>query len=76
MTIRQYPEVGEEVRLNFEDGDSIPILLDHMLGAARLFQCRNPEGEVGIVAFQPDGSWWIVRDFVAPEGEEPWQQTG
>jgi hypothetical protein len=41
-----------------------------MLGAARLFQCRNPEGEVGIVAFQPDGSWWIVRDFEPPQGEE------
>lgn len=74
MSVQNVPLVGSEVELPYSDGTpTVHVTCFHSFGAARLMAVRDADGDQGVVAFQPDGSWWWVREI---EKREPWQSDG
>lgn len=70
----KWPEVGTEFILDSNDEEEEPVegTVLELLGAARLFKIRIAETRaVGVIALQPSGSWWWVRE---PEEREPWEK--
>jgi hypothetical protein len=69
------PAVGDVVDLPYEDGtptDTVDIVESY--GVARLMLVYDAASDsYGVVAFQPDKSWWWVR---ALERREPWVSDG
>lgn len=72
--ILRVPRVGSVVDLPYNDGtptDTVEVF--ESFGVARLCAVETEDGAQGVVAFQPDGSWWWVR---TPERKEPWEGDG
>lgn len=59
----QYPVEGSVVELKSPDGSAFDVAIHKYIGAARLCWVVNELSETGILALQPDGSWYIVKDF-------------
>lgn len=68
----KWPEVGSEFVLDSNEDSEEPVegRVIELLGAARLYKIRVAGCRAeGIIALQPSGSWWWVRE---PEEPEPW----
>lgn len=69
--MNEIPTVGETIRLlpaGATEGPTVRITASH--GDAVLLAVVDDDGQAGIVAFQPTGRWWWVREI---EPREPWQ---
>lgn len=75
MSLRDLPVVGDVVELPYDDGTpSVDVEVIESYGVARLMLVRDKAtGGYGVVAFQPDRSWWLVREI---ERREPWESDG
>lgn len=71
------PKVGELIGL--PEGEcpehgvfrpAMDVTVIHSFGVARLCEVEDDRGQRGVIAFQPDGSWWWVREI---EPKEPWE---
>lgn len=70
MSKPQYPQIGAEISIEYPPGINQDLRVIHAFGAGRLFQVVNTAGESAVLLLQPDGGWWMVRDFEACTGEE------
>jgi hypothetical protein len=61
--------VGAEFVLDDQDSAAEECRVLQLYGAARLYQVTTPDGRVGVIAIQPDGWYWWVREPMPPE---PW----
>ena len=75
-----WPQVGAEIRLNKRDptcSEHVPdeVELTKSRGAARIYECRGPDGQRGLIAIQPDKTWYWIANLDDPEDddEEPWR---
>lgn len=63
------PQVGHEIELPYTDGTpTVNVRCIHSFGVARLMAVETEAGGQGVIAFQPDGSWWWVREPVERDG--------
>lgn len=70
--IARMPRVGGAVDLLHDDGsEPTGLVIRHVYGAAVLYGVETASGATGVLAVQPDGTWWWVK---TPEEKEPWQR--
>lgn len=72
------PDPGQEITLHYRDGTaSHDAKVTESHGLAKLITVVRTDPIIGteeraLIAFQSDGSWWIINDFQPPEwNEEP-----
>ena len=71
--MKQFPEVGDLITLEQHEDTAIEdVEIIYTYGAARLLQARLPDGSQGVIAVQPNGGWWLVRQFEDP-ADEAWR---
>jgi hypothetical protein len=76
------PKVGGEVTLtpDVTTDPEIAVTVKRSRGLAEVLEVAGETGERGLIAFQPDGSWWWIRkiDPRDPWGSDPeaWKGNG
>lgn len=78
----EIPKVGGEVELtpDLTTEPNITVKVRSSRGLAEILDVQGELGERGLIAFQPDGSWWWIKkiDPRDPWGTDPeaWKGNG